>query len=720
MKKVWTKRLLALSLSTSLILPVFSVVGAETLSLSTKSGVSLNIKSSGAEIKNRTLQTTTNRFDLELDLDPPSGVTIARVYYVNANGEEQDLTDKQVIQNYQMNKNGKETLVINIEGTDANGKEIKDKFNIQVEYLNRAIPGGFYYTNYVGGSKIDAFNGSVSVQFPSSSFLTRIDNNNILAPNQTLGFNVLDGMKELNRNTDNTGVTFLSPSFYISSNGDPDDQIDADFSQPGYITLAYGFDDVLRKDGNMNTDVSLYNVTVVREDDNGNWIPIGGIVDSKKRTITAPMSQFGKYAVVSNNIIYRDLTDWAAPALMALAHKGIILPDNPSEGKLKTSLEANINRLDFIVMLAKAMNWAPQEYNGAFVDLSKHGGTVSSPTFLVNELPLRGIAAYAHTLNVTVDSGTPLAIPVQKGDTAAQIANRIMQTAINDATISSNYDISLSSSSVFFTGVDSSVTSSNIVIETAVAGSLSFTSNTNNVEFTGSAPDYHAYILTAKDSNSDDLFSFDFAVAKDDDPTAIARKIELAAPSTVTSKYTVSRNTIGDRISFTATGTNTAVDSITITAKATSTGISGSQVITPAGINTDSQRQDKYDGRGYIMAALLNGLVQGKADANGKIRLDPNGSLTREEAAVFAARALKLKISNYSTQEIQKNDKQLEKYYSDHTEISNWAKPYVSAVTNAKIMSGNGKSFKPHDKLTIKEAGALVYKIMIDQNLFGK
>ncbi|MEW9669508.1 S-layer homology domain-containing protein [Ammoniphilus sp. 3BR4] len=498
------KKLLAVTLSTALILPGFGgVSAAEGVSLSSKSGVSLSVSANEMDFGTNVINVVSNKFDLEFDLDDPSNGEIIRVSYIDHEGNTQDLGDSSgsyTIEDYLVDKPGKSKIAIEVEVNVDDQENTKiDKFNLEVNYLNNPIIGARYQTDFVGGKKVEAFSGNVYVQFPKNAYITTSDST--MAPNQTLVFEVEEGEKELNANGSlNDGKTFLSPNYIVTSDGDATS--DAMLSAPGYITLSYGYQDVLRKIGNVSSDVSLYNVSVVQYKDS-KWTPIGGIVDTKKQTITAPISEFGNYSVVSNSKTYSDLSDWARPALMALAYKGIITA-NGTGSKLRDDLEDPINRFDYTVMLAKSMNWAPLPYNGHFSD-------------------------------VTVTSST-------------------------------------------------------------------------------------------------------------------------------------------------------------------------------------------YKESGYLMAAITNGLVQGSVDAvTEELKLNAGDNLSREEAAVFATRALNLKIATYSEKDAAKTDKDLAKYYNDYSDISAWAKPYVLAVSKAKIMNGDStKQFNPEDPLTFEEAGALIYKIMLENKQFGK
>lgn len=128
-----------------------------------------------------------------------------------------------------------------------------------------------------------------------------------------------------------------------------------------------------------------------------------------------------------------------------------------------------------------------------------------------------------------------------------------------------------------------------------------------------------------------------------------------------------------------------------------------------------------YDVLGYLQAAINNGLVQGVGSLGGANLLNPGGNLTREQAAVFIARATKLKVNDQSN--VAKINRTLEKNFAtDWTDISSWARPYVEAAVKAGYITGTvaGEKFEPQLPLTVNQAAALIFRAMEDQKLFGK
>ncbi|HHW24505.1 MAG TPA: S-layer homology domain-containing protein [Clostridiales bacterium] len=91
--------------------------------------------------------------------------------------------------------------------------------------------------------------------------------------------------------------------------------------------------------------------------------------------------------------------------------------------------------------------------------------------------------------------------------------------------------------------------------------------------------------------------------------------------------------------------------------------------------------------------ALKMGIMQGYDN-----KMDPNGYITREQAFVVLARALKLEPSATSR-----------KWYSDADELSEWAKGYVFTLVNAGYITGTGDTLNPKDYITRADFAQLMY-----------
>ncbi|NMO97788.1 S-layer homology domain-containing protein [Paenibacillus lemnae] len=102
---------------------------------------------------------------------------------------------------------------------------------------------------------------------------------------------------------------------------------------------------------------------------------------------------------------------------------------------------------------------------------------------------------------------------------------------------------------------------------------------------------------------------------------------------------------------------------------------------------------------GWIHAAVNLSLVSG----TGERVFEPNVFITRQEAAVMAARAMKL--GNHAVQAGRT-------VYADESVISSWAKSDVRLVSSAGWMKGDQYGFRPLDFITRQEAAALIDRIL--------
>ena len=102
----------------------------------------------------------------------------------------------------------------------------------------------------------------------------------------------------------------------------------------------------------------------------------------------------------------------------------------------------------------------------------------------------------------------------------------------------------------------------------------------------------------------------------------------------------------------------------------------------------------------YLVAAYNKGVIKG---VNAE-KFNPEGNLTREQAAAIIVRALGLEGKapdpGYSTS------------YKDDNKISNYARDGVHVITQLGIMSGSSGYFKPHDTLTRAQAAAIIERFL--------
>ncbi len=127
-------------------------------------------------------------------------------------------------------------------------------------------------------------------------------------------------------------------------------------------TLTIQYDPVIRQDAWKYVTVYHYDIY---EDHRGivqpRWRNLGGVVDSKKNTITVPVERFGYYQVMYMDQSFDDVIghSWARHDLDTLYSKGIMMPKSPP-----TNFVPNdpISRGEFTTMLVKIFE-IPLEYD---------------------------------------------------------------------------------------------------------------------------------------------------------------------------------------------------------------------------------------------------------------------------------------------------------------------------------------------------------------------
>ena len=82
----------------------------------------------------------------------------------------------------------------------------------------------------------------------------------------------------------------------------------------------------------------------------------------------------------------------------------------------------------------------------------------------------------------------------------------------------------------------------------------------------------------------------------------------------------------------------------------------------------------------------------------------PDSPISRQEAMTVVARALELDYDSYSKTDLSA--------FSDRSEISNWALPYVRAMVGADYIHGRGKVLAPQDNISRAEFAQIFYNIL--------
>ena len=116
-----------------------------------------------------------------------------------------------------------------------------------------------------------------------------------------------------------------------------------------------------------------------------------------------------------------------------------------------------------------------------------------------------------------------------------------------------------------------------------------------------------------------------------------------------------------------------------------------------------SQYKDVSKSKWYykdVALAVQMGTYNGRSSS----AMAPDAPISRQEAMTVVARALELDYDSYSKTDLSA--------FSDRSEISNWALPYVRAMVGAGYIHGRGKILAPLDNITRAEFAQIFYNII--------
>ena len=116
-----------------------------------------------------------------------------------------------------------------------------------------------------------------------------------------------------------------------------------------------------------------------------------------------------------------------------------------------------------------------------------------------------------------------------------------------------------------------------------------------------------------------------------------------------------------------------------------------------------SQYKDVSKSKWYykdVALAVQMGTYNGRSSST----MAPDSPITRQEAMTVVARALELDYDSYSKTDLSA--------FSDRSEISNWALPYVRAMVGADYIHGRGKVLAPLDNITRAEFAQIFHNII--------
>ena len=101
-----------------------------------------------------------------------------------------------------------------------------------------------------------------------------------------------------------------------------------------------------------------------------------------------------------------------------------------------------------------------------------------------------------------------------------------------------------------------------------------------------------------------------------------------------------------------------------------------------------------------VAMAVQMGTYNGRSSS----AMAPDAPISRQEAMTVVARALELDYDSYSKTDLS--------VFSDRSEISNWALPYVRAMVGADYIHGRGKVLAPLDNITRAEFAQIFHNII--------
>ena len=116
-----------------------------------------------------------------------------------------------------------------------------------------------------------------------------------------------------------------------------------------------------------------------------------------------------------------------------------------------------------------------------------------------------------------------------------------------------------------------------------------------------------------------------------------------------------------------------------------------------------SQYKDVAKSKWYykdVAMAVQMGTYNGRSASS----MAPDAPISRQEAMTVVARALELDYDSYSKTDLSA--------FSDRSEISNWAMPYVRAMVGADSIHGRGKVLAPLDNITRAEFAQIFHNII--------
>jgi len=113
----------------------------------------------------------------------------------------------------------------------------------------------------------------------------------------------------------------------------------------------------------------------------------------------------------------------------------------------------------------------------------------------------------------------------------------------------------------------------------------------------------------------------------------------------------------------------------------------------------------------YVGAAYSFGIIKGISEKE----FNPNGTITREEAAVMVTRAAKLCGMNTDMETIEVRN--ILAQFSDYVKASEWAQSSLAFCYNEKILDDSVLNIKPKEAVTRAEIALMLYNILSSAKL---
>lgn len=248
---------------------------------------------------------------------------------------------------------------IEIKNDDSSDKSLSNfkgesgKIDIELNYYQVDHDNAKLYTDFKAGTDMKMFGDKLMLRFPANSFISDSSLSGSILLDQKVAVTVIEKPQPTK------DLVFLSQQFIVD---DANKSLYAKPSTWGDITLKY--------EGVVPKAMEGYNLTVLKNN-YGKWVPIGGVVDPVKKTVTSIFDDFGTYAI---GLVYKDYglkQSWAKKEVLGLAYKGVIQPDiNKKDLALLSNLNKPIDRFTYTVLLSRALGFQPLDYTGVFSDVN--------------------------------------------------------------------------------------------------------------------------------------------------------------------------------------------------------------------------------------------------------------------------------------------------------------------------------------------------------------